>query len=116
MDTYRGYDQVGWPVIIGSTCNFTETLDHGTALAEKNDYDYFCVECKVRVEDIDLPDQRICNREALRSQRRGVDVPPPDARHSEKYDHRTQLGGFKARADQLTIPSSWIRLAVHKSA
>jgi predicted kinase len=76
----------GRTVIIDSTCNYKETLDHGTALARQYSYDYRYVEC--RVDDVDLLEGRLCNRVSLRSQRKGVNSPPPDAtdaRHSEDY-------------------------------
>lgn len=66
----------GRNVIIDSTCNYIEVLDQGTALARQYGYDYKYVEC--RVADIDLLDYRLRNRAPLRSQRTGVDRPPPD--------------------------------------
>lgn len=74
----------GWNVIIDSTCNYNEVLNQGIALAREYDYDYWYVECKA--DNIDLLDQRLHDRVPLRSQRTGVDRPPPDAsaaRHSE---------------------------------
>jgi hypothetical protein len=77
----------GRNVIMDSTCNYGEVLDRGTALARQYSYDYRYVEC--RVDDIDLLDRRIRNRAPQRSQRRGVNCPPPDAgsapRPSEEY-------------------------------
>ncbi|ORY68867.1 uncharacterized protein BCR38DRAFT_334823 [Pseudomassariella vexata] len=64
-------------VIIDSVCNYPEVIDRGTALAQKYRYDYKYVEC--RITDLDLLDQRMRSRESLRSQRTGVDRPPPDA-------------------------------------
>jgi predicted kinase len=78
----------GRTVIIDSTCNYKETLDQGTALARQHGYDYRYVECRVGVDDIDLLEGRLLNRVSLRSQRKGVNSPPPDAshtRHSEDY-------------------------------
>src|ERR1700742_1515168 len=60
----------GRNVIIDSTCNYKDTLDQGTTLAQQYGYDYRYVEC--RVDDIDLLDRRLCNRVPLRSQRTGV--------------------------------------------
>ena len=67
----------GRSVIIDSTCNFDETLDQGTALARQYGYDYKYVEHKVN--DINLLDQTIRSRALMRSQRRDVNHPPPDA-------------------------------------
>ena len=74
----------GRNVVIDSTCNYEEVLDQGTALARQYSYDYRYVGCKV--DDVDLLDRRLRSRVPLRSQRTGVDRPPPDAtgaRHSE---------------------------------
>lgn len=67
----------GRTVIIDSTCNYKETLDQGTALARQYGYDYTYVEC--RVNDIDLLDERLRSRVPLRSQRTGINCPPPDS-------------------------------------
>lgn len=76
----------GRSVIIDSTCNYKETLDQGTMLAQKYGYDYKYVEC--RVNDIDLLDERLQNRDSLRSQRKGVNRPPLDvssAHHNSNH-------------------------------
>jgi predicted kinase len=66
----------GHNVIMDSTCNYSEVLEQGTALARQYGYDYYYLEC--RVDDVDLLDGRLRNRVALRSQRTGVEIPPPD--------------------------------------
>jgi predicted kinase len=74
-------------VIIDSTCNYKETLDHGISLARQYGYDYRYVEC--RVNDIELLDRRLRDRVPLRSQRTGVSLPPPDAngvRHNGDHE------------------------------
>jgi predicted kinase len=76
----------GRSVIIDSVCNYPEVLDRGTALAQQYGYDYKYVEC--RVDNLDLLDRRLQNRVSLRSQRTGVNHPPPDvngARQSQDY-------------------------------
>jgi predicted kinase len=80
----------GRTVIIDSTCNYEETLTQGTALAERYGYEYKYVECKVN--DIDLLDQRLHSRVSLRSQRKGVNTPPPDASAllGADFDYRVQ--------------------------
>jgi predicted kinase len=77
-------------VIIDSTCNYEKTLTQGTALAERYGYEYKYVESKVN--DIDLLDQRLQSRVSLRSQRKGVNIPPPDASSllGADFDHRAQ--------------------------
>ncbi|KAI8635329.1 P-loop containing nucleoside triphosphate hydrolase protein [Xylariaceae sp. FL1651] len=69
--------QQGRSVVIDSVCNHAEVLERGTALAQKYEYGYRYVEC--RVEDMDLLDCRLHTRIPLRSQRTGVSEPPPDS-------------------------------------
>ncbi|KAI1757053.1 P-loop containing nucleoside triphosphate hydrolase protein [Xylaria castorea] len=69
--------QQGRSVVIDSVCNYEEVVDRGTALSEKYGYAYRYVEC--RVEDLDLLDRRLHDRIPLRSQRTGVNEPPPGA-------------------------------------
>jgi predicted kinase len=76
----------GRSVIIDSACNYNEVLDQGTALARQYGCEYRYIEC--RVDDVDLLDRRLHNRVPLRSQRTGVNFPPPDASdacHTEDY-------------------------------
>lgn len=72
----------GRSVIIDSICNYNEVLEQGTALARRYGYDYKYVEC--RIDNIDLLDQRLCSRVSQRSQRTGVNRPPPDASHAHR--------------------------------
>ena len=67
----------GLNVVIDSPCNYQEGLDQGSALAEKYEYAYWYVECKV--EDLDLLDQRLRLRVPMRSQRTAIDSPPAGA-------------------------------------
>jgi predicted kinase len=103
----------GRNVIIDSTCNYSEVLDRGSALARQYGCDYRYIECKV--DHIDLLDERLRKRVPHRSQRTGVSCPPPDASGASREDH---LALFKKwieiRAVQL-MPSSWIRLAARRS-
>ncbi|KAI1734496.1 P-loop containing nucleoside triphosphate hydrolase protein [Xylaria scruposa] len=69
--------QQGRSVIVDSVSNYEEVVNRGTALAEKYGYTYRYVEC--RVENLDLLDRRLHDRVALRSQRTGVNEPPPGA-------------------------------------
>jgi predicted kinase len=67
----------GKSVILDSVCNYNETLENGTRLAEKYGFEYRYLEC--RCEDLEVVERRLKGRVGMRSQRMGVDVPPPDA-------------------------------------
>lgn len=67
----------GLSVIIDSTCNFQIVLDRGTELAKQQGYHYWYVDCQVR--DVDLLDRRLRSRDAMTSQRTGVDSAPAAA-------------------------------------
>ncbi|KAF2175983.1 hypothetical protein K469DRAFT_679272 [Zopfia rhizophila CBS 207.26] len=63
-------------VIIDGVCNYSQVLENGAALAQKYDFAYHYVE--IRAESMELLDQRLQQREPLRSQRTGVFRPPTD--------------------------------------
>jgi len=75
----------GRNVIIDCPCNFARILEKGIALAHQYGYEYKYVECKVKLDDIDMLDQRLRDRPTMRSMRTGVSNPPVDASagHSE---------------------------------
>jgi predicted kinase len=107
----------GRTVIIDSTCNYEETLTQGTALAERYGYEYKYVECKVN--DIDLLDQRLHSSVSLRIQRKGVNIPPPDASAllGADFDHRVRYKNWmETYAGQFSMLSLLIRLAACRSA
>ncbi|KAK4156223.1 hypothetical protein C8A00DRAFT_41282 [Chaetomidium leptoderma] len=79
----------GFGVIIDSVCNYQETLDQGTMLAERHGFEYWYVEC--RVEDMGLLDKRLRERVSLRSQRTGVDRPPGDAPGTRQVEESRAL-------------------------
>lgn len=81
----RDIIQQGLNVIIDSTCNFEEVLSQGSALATQYGYAYWYIECQV--QDIELLDQRLRARDAMMSQRTGVDCPPVGA-HSTGADQQ----------------------------
>lgn len=78
-------------IIIDSTCNYQQVLDHGSALAAKHGYDYWYVECKLN--DIDMLDQRLRIRSAtaMASQRTAVDAPPAAARDARTGENARAL-------------------------
>ncbi|RWA15038.1 hypothetical protein EKO27_g126 [Xylaria grammica] len=69
--------QQGRSVVVDSVCNYEEVLARGTALAERYGYAYWYVEC--RIENLEALDRRLHARVPLRSQRAGVNEPPPDS-------------------------------------
>ncbi|MCJ1404467.1 hypothetical protein MMC11_007693 [Xylographa trunciseda] len=91
----------GRNVIIDSVCNHNEVLHRGTALARQYSYDYKYVECQVN--DTDLLDRRLRSRVPLRSQRTGVDRPPPDV--SETRSNEDYRKVFKWRFENPCRPA-----------
>jgi predicted kinase len=92
----------GRNIIIDSPCNYDRIVEQGTSIARKYDYDYLYVECKV--DNIDTLDQRIGQRVPLRSQRRGVNRPPPDSTNDFKDDNNLAL--FKRWMERPIRPDS----------
>ncbi len=84
----------GRSAIVDSTCYHKETLDQGIALAGCCGCDYKYIEC--RVNDVGLLERRLHDRVPLRSQRTGINNPPPDA----SGGHRTE--------DSLALFKRWI--------
>lgn len=83
----------GRSLVMDSTCNFREVLEHGTAFAQQYGYEYWYVECKV--DNIDVLEARLGAREPLRSQRISVHRPPLDASDArEGEDHRAVFEGW----------------------
>lgn len=66
-------------VVIDSPCQYDEILATGREMADERGVAYKYVEC--RTDDLALIDSRLRSRPALRSQRRGVVLPPVDAGH-----------------------------------
>lgn len=92
----------GRSVILDSPCNYEETLDRGSTIAREHGYEYWYVEC--RVEDIDVLDERLRKRPALRCQRRRVDQLPADA--SSKHYNEDPQTLFKRRYQNPLRPQS----------
>ncbi|KAK1719505.1 ATP-binding protein [Colletotrichum acutatum] len=67
----------GRNLIVDCTCNYEEVITCGTALAKAANFEYWYIECRPQV-DIDVLDQRLQTRVAMRSQRTGVRSPPVD--------------------------------------
>ncbi|KAI3395703.1 hypothetical protein diail_926 [Diaporthe ilicicola] len=96
----------GRNVIVDSTCNHQETLDQGTALAQKHGYDYIYIECRMSVSDIDLLEQRLHDRVALRSQRTSVDAELTDADGAHRKSHGDALARYKTWIESPVRPAS----------
>jgi len=67
----------GHSVIIDSPCFYTELLESGQAIAQRQHAQYLYLEC--RLDDLDEIDRRLGSRSPLRSQRLSVEGPPVDA-------------------------------------
>jgi predicted kinase len=63
-------------VIMDCVCNFSPVVENGTALAQKYGFAYRYI--GIKVDSIELLDQRLQQRVPLRSQRTGVYRPPAD--------------------------------------
>lgn len=99
----RNLLQHGRSVIIDSTCNYQETLNKGTALAQQYGAEYWYIEC--RINDIGLLDARLQNRVSpMRSQRTGVQSPPPDANQAQR-SHDEFIALFRKWIDNPVRPA-----------
>lgn len=67
----------GTSVILDSPCRFQQIIDEGTAIATKNKAVFAFIEC-VHHDDAEVK-RRLESRPRLRSQKRSIDVPAPDA-------------------------------------
>ncbi len=101
-------------VIIDSTCNYQETLDRGTALARRYDYDYWYVECSV--DDLDL-----LMKGSVGELRFGVSEeawivrrPTPSAPTTAVTLERSS-GAIRIVPTGIGMLSLWIRLAAQRS-
>lgn len=83
--------QQGRSVIIDSVCNYQETLDQGRGLALKYEYEYWYLEIRSDVNDLDLLDERLRTRVPLRAQRTGILARPPDADKGRHIEEDAQM-------------------------
>jgi predicted kinase len=95
----------GRNVIVDSPCQYTEILERGTALAEKSNYEYKYVWCRVKSEDVEMLDQRIRSRAPMRSQRTGVFRPPIDKLDIQRDDDYYRAH-FKERIEDPIRPDA----------
>lgn len=93
-------------VIIDSTCNYPNVLNRGIELAANYSAEYRYVECRVTVEDLEELERRIAGRMPLRSQRRGVMKPPPDASSAATHDEEGYRKLFKRWIEEPCRPES----------
>ncbi|KAK1486133.1 RTA1 domain-containing protein [Colletotrichum abscissum] len=80
----------GRNLIVDCTCNYEEVITSGRALAEKVDFEYWYIECRPQV-DIDVLDERLQKRVAMRSQRTGIYSPPVDSNACQGRDEQEAL-------------------------
>jgi predicted kinase len=100
------FAEQGYSVIIDSTCNYQSVLDRAISLAEQYESIFWYVEC--RVKDVDLLDQRLRARDAKRSQRTGVNSPPPDDPTFGTSDYAKSLARFDQWINHPCKPESRI--------
>jgi predicted kinase len=100
------FAEQGYSVIIDSTCNYQSVLDRAISLAEQYESIFWYVEC--RVKDVDLLDQRLRARDPKRSQRTGVNCPPPDDPTFGTSDHAKSLARFDQWINHPCKPESRI--------
>lgn len=98
----------GRNVIVDSTCNYQETLDQGTALAQQHGYDYAYVECAMSIKDIGLLEERLRDRVALRSQRISVNTEPGDVDAGQSSSGGNALARYKTWIESPVRPDSVI--------
>ncbi|KAL2879731.1 hypothetical protein SGCOL_004773 [Colletotrichum sp. CLE4] len=80
----------GHNLIVDCTCNFEEIITRGTALAKGAGFEYWYIECRPEV-DIEVLDERLRARVAMRSQRTGVRNPPVDGDVSQGREEQETL-------------------------
>ncbi|KAG7061842.1 ABC transporter [Colletotrichum scovillei] len=80
----------GRDLIVDCTCNYEEVLTSGRTLAKKADFEYWYIECRPQV-GIDVLDERLQKRVALRSQRTGAYCPPLDSDACQGRDEQEAL-------------------------
>jgi predicted kinase len=66
----------GRSVVVDSPCFWPRILNEGMEIARSHDATYRYIEC--HVDDLKVVDERLARRPQLRSQRRGISIPPVD--------------------------------------
>ncbi|EPE37017.1 P-loop containing nucleoside triphosphate hydrolase [Glarea lozoyensis ATCC 20868] len=61
-------------IIIDSPCNYQEVLEQGSTCAKRFGYTFWYIECQI--EDAEMLERRLQNREPMTSQRTGIEAPP----------------------------------------
>lgn len=91
----------GHSVIFDSPCFYDNLLERGVSLARAAEARYRYIECVV--SDTELLDRRLRTRDTLRSQRRGIAIPPVDVgdvdAQSKEAIHKHQLENMKRPSD-----------------
>jgi predicted kinase len=80
----------GSSVVIDSPCQYDEIVATGRRIADERGVAYKYVEC--RTDDLTVIDHRLRARTPMRSQRRGVSVPPVDLGESDATDEQMFRG------------------------
>ncbi|MGW6200997.1 AAA family ATPase [Kribbella sp. NPDC055110] len=99
----------GRSVVVDSPCFWPRILNEGMKIARAHHATYRYVECQVH--DLDVVDERLAGRPRLRSQRRGVAIPPVDL--GDRPDNGETL--FSGWLDRVQRPTdNYLLLDMHR--
>ena len=99
----------GHDVIIDSPCQWPRILAEGMEIAKQHNASYRYIECQVH--DLKLLDERLGQRQRLRTHRRGVDYPPVDL--GDELVDREAL--FRDWMNRVQRPSdNYLQLDMHR--
>ncbi|WP_327637544.1 ATP-binding protein [Kribbella sp. NBC_00482] len=99
----------GRSVVVDSPCFWPRIRDKGMETARSHDATYRYIECQVH--DLKVVDERLARRPQLRSQRRGVSIPPVDL--GDQPDDGETL--FRSWLDRVERPAdNYLLLDMHR--
>jgi predicted kinase len=90
----RSFLDQGFSVVIDSPCQYEEIIATGRQIADERGVAYRYVEC--RTDDLTVIDHRLRARNPMRSQRRGVGVPPVDLGQADSTGEQEFRGWLQA--------------------
>ena len=99
----------GRSVVVDSPCFWPRILNEGMEIARSHDATYRYIECQVH--DPKVVDERLTRRPRLRSQRRGISIPPVDL--GDQTDDGETL--FREWLDRVQRPAdNYLLLDMHR--